>query len=355
VQPPPSVSAHGRTALIVFVVFTVLGLLFSSQVWVDYGYSGHPLSWTSALMLALGQWYLWALLTPVILWLAQRFPMERRRLGRSFAVHMCAGLVCAASVLVGQAVLARTVTGVERGPFTLLQAHVSVLTYWAIVGVSHAMQYYVAAHERALRAAQLEAQVTAAQLQALRLQLQPHFLFNTLNAIGALMRENVESADLMLTRLSDLLRATLAASDVAELPLDRELALLAPYLDIQKARIGSRLTLTVDIEPQARNVLVPTLMLQPLVENAIKHGIADRSGPGTVAVAAKLVDAVLEVTVRDDGPGPAAKWTAAGHGLDNVRRRLAALHEQSASFSLDRVESGGAIARVRLPIRRESS
>jgi two-component system LytT family sensor kinase len=355
VQPPPRASAIWRTALVVLVVFTVLGLLFSSQVWVDYGYSGHRLSWTSALTLALGQWYLWALLTPAIVWLARTFPIERRRLGRSFAVHVSAGLVCAVSVLVAQAALARVVTGIERGPFTLLQAHVNVLTYWAVVGVTHAVQYYVAAHDRALRAAQLESQVTAAQLHALRLQLQPHFLFNTLNAIGALMRENVESADLMLTRLSDLLRATLATSDVAELPLHRELALLAPYLDIQRARIGSRLTLTLEIEPQATDVLVPTLMLQPLVENAIKHGIADRSGPGTIAIAAKLVGAVLEITVCDDGPGPATKWTAGGHGLDNVRRRLAALHGDAASFSLDRLESGGAIARVRLPSRRASS
>jgi two-component system, LytTR family, sensor kinase len=306
VQPPPRASAIWRTALVVLVVFTVLGLLFSSQVWVDYGYSGHRLSWTSALTLALGQWYLWALLTPAIVWLARTFPIERRRLGRSFAVHVSAGLVCAVSVLVAQAALARVVTGIERGPFTLLQAHVNVLTYWAVVGVTHAVQ-------------------------------------------------NVESADLMLTRLSDLLRATLATSDVAELPLHRELALLAPYLDIQRARIGSRLTLTLEIEPQATDVLVPTLMLQPLVENAIKHGIADRSGPGTIAIAAKLVGAVLEITVCDDGPGPATKWTAGGHGLDNVRRRLAALHGDAASFSLDRLESGGAIARVRLPSRRASS
>jgi two-component system, LytTR family, sensor kinase len=136
--------------------------------------------------------------------LARRFRIERPGVVASLAVHLVASIVCAVSVLIAQSALARAVTGVERGPFSLLQAHISFLTYWAIVGVSHAMEYYVTSRERALRAAQLEAQVSAAQLQALRLQLQPHFLFNTLNAIGALMRDNVESADLMLTRLSDL-------------------------------------------------------------------------------------------------------------------------------------------------------
>ncbi len=348
-------SAGWRVGLVAFVVFSVLGVLFSSQVWVDYTYSGHPLPWTSALALALGQWYLWALLTPVLVSLARRFRIERPGVVASLAVHLVASIVCAVSVLIAQSALARAVTGVERGPFSLLQAHISFLTYWAIVGVSHAMEYYVSSRERALRAAQLEAQVSAAQLQALRLQLQPHFLFNTLNAIGALMRDNVESADLMLTRLSDLLRATLDTSDVAELPLGRELSLLQPYLDIQTTRIGSRLTLIVDVEPQACDVLVPTLMLQPLVENAIKHGVADRSGPGTVAIGARLLpSSALEIVVRDDGPGPAATWTAGGHGLDNVRRRLLALHGDAASFTLERVESGGAIARVRLPVRRET-
>ena len=251
-----------------------------------------------------------------------------------------------------QSALARAVTGVERGPFSLLQAHISFLTYWVIVGSSYAVEYYISSRERALRAAQLEAQVAAAQLHALRLQLQPHFLFNTLNAIGALMRDNVESADVMLTRLSDLLRATLTTADAAELPLNRELELLQPYLDIQMTRIGTRLTLTIEIEPQALDVLVPTLMLQPLVENAIKHGIADRSGPGRVEIAARLSPDFLEITVQDDGPGPAASWTTGGHGLDNVRRRLAALHGEAASFTLEHVASGGAIARVRLPMRR---
>ena len=271
---------RARAVATVAGAFTVVGLLFSSQVWVDYTYSGAAISWPRALVVALGQWHLWALLTPLVLALGRRVRFTRPHLVRALAGHGAASVACAMVVLVLQASLARLVTGVQRGPFSLLQAHLALITYWAILGVSYTIEYYVTSRERAVRAAQLEAEVTAARLQALSLQLQPHFLFNTLNAIGALMRDNVEAADVMLTRLSDLLRATLDTSDAPQVPLRRELELLEPYLAIQQARIGSRLALTVDVDRGALDVLVPTLLLQPLVENAIKHGIADRSGSG---------------------------------------------------------------------------
>ena len=179
---------------------------------------------------------------------------ERPHLARAIAGHVVASVVCAVVVLILQSSFARAVTGVTRGPFSLLQAHLALITYWAILGVTYTIEYYVTSRERAVRAAQLEAEVTAARLQALSLQLQPHFLFNTLNAIGALMRDNVEAADLMLTRLSDLLRAALDTSDAPQVPLRRELGLLAPYLEIQQARIGSRLALAIDIDRDALEI-----------------------------------------------------------------------------------------------------
>ena len=347
----PSQSADGawRAALTVVGAFTVLGVLFSSQVWVDYAYGGTAISWPRALIIALGQWYIWALLTPVLLALGRRIRFERPHLARAITIHVAASLVCAIAVLVAQSMFARFVTGVARGPFSLLQAHIALLTYWVILGVTYTIEYYVTSRERAVRAAQLEAEVTAARLQALRLQLQPHFLFNTLNAIGALMRENVEAADVMLSRLSDLLRATLETSDAAQVPLRHELELLEPYLEIQQARIGDRVTFRIDIDPAAVDVLVPTLMLQPLVENAITHGVADRSGPGAVDISARLRGDALEITVADDGPGPPPSASGHGHGLDNVRRRLQALHGAAAEFRLERGPAGGARAIVRLP------
>jgi sensor histidine kinase YesM len=349
VRPSHGVGGRWRAALTIAGAFTVLGVLFSSQVWVDYSYSGAAISWPRALVVALGQWYVWALLTPLLLALARRIRFHRPRLVRAVAFHVAASIVCAIGVLIAQSAFARSMTGVTRGPFSLLQAHLALLTYWVILGVTYTLEYYVTSRERAVRAAQLEAEIAAAQLQALRLQLQPHFLFNTLNAIGALMRENVEAADIMLSRLSDLLRATLDTSDAAQVPLRRELELLEPYLEIQQARIGDRVTITIDVDPAAGDVPVPTLMLQPLVENAITHGVADRSGPGRVDIRAHLQDRALEIVVADDGPGPPSSGPGRGHGLDNVRRRLQVLHGDAGQLRLERGPAGGARAVVRLP------
>jgi two-component system, LytTR family, sensor kinase len=333
----------------IFGAFSVLGLLFSSQVWVDYAYSGQRVTWALALAIALIQWYLWALLTPILQRLAHRFRLQRGRWGIALLVHGILSVVIGVAMIVVQESVARALSGVPRGPFSLLRVYMSILTYWAIVVVSYTVEYYNSARDREVRAAQLEGALAAAELQSLRLQLHPHFLFNTLNAIGALMHENVETADLMLTRLSDLLRSTLETSNLHQIALRRELELLEPYLDIQKTRIGERLTLQINVDPKALDVLVPTLLLQPLVENAIKHGIADRSGAGLVVLEAHVRRGTLTVFVRDDGPGPAALQNGSGYGLENVRRRLHALHGARASLVLERAEAGGAIARVELP------
>jgi two-component sensor histidine kinase len=335
--------------LLVVGAFTLLGLFFSSQVWVDYAYAGQSIPWPRAMAVACAQWYLWAVLTPGIVRVAHRFRLERSTWPRSLLVHLPLGAALAIGTLIAHSALARAITGVARPPFTLLQIHVSFLTYWAIVGVTYAVHYYVSARDRELRAVRLEQQLAAAQLQSLRLQLHPHFLFNTLNAIGALMRDNADAADRMLTRLSDLLRATLETANVQEHSLRREMALLEPYLDIQRTRIGDRLTLEVDLDPGTLDLPVPALLLQPLVENAIKHGIADRSGPGRVAIASRLGSGMFDIVVQDDGPGPAGGPTA-GYGLENVRQRLRALHGPAASIALEREPAGGARARVTLPV-----
>ena len=169
---------------------------------------------------------------------------------------------------------ASAITGITRGPTTFMKVHVSFLTYWAIVGITYTFEHYQRYRERELQAAHLETALARAEVQSLQMQIQPHFLFNTLNAIAALMREDVEAADVMIARLSDLLRETLATAEVPEVPLRRELELADMYLDIQRARLGDRLTTHVSAEPQTLDVQVPTLLLQPLVENAIRHGAA---------------------------------------------------------------------------------
>ena len=268
--------------LLVLAAYTLLGLLFSSQVWIDYAYARHPLAWWRAAGVALADWWLWAFLTPGVVWLARRFRIDRRHWAGSLAVHVPVSLICTAAKQLADTFSAIAITGIARGPTNFMKVHVSFLTYWAIVGITYVFEHYQQARERELQAAHLQTALARAQVQSLQMQLQPHFLFNTLNTIAALMREDIESADIMVARLGDLLRVTLATVDVPEVTLRRELELVDMYLDIQRARMGDRLTTRVSAAPETLDVPVPTLLLQPLVENAIRHGAAARRGPVSI-------------------------------------------------------------------------
>lgn len=330
--------------------YTLLGLLFSSQVWLDYAYAGHPIAWWQAIGVALADWYVWALLTPGVVWLARRFRIERRRWAAPLAVHVPVSLLCTMLKQPIDALSAGALTGTVRGPFSFLKINITLLTYWAIVGVTYAVEQYQQSRARDLQAAQLQTALARAQVQSLQMQLQPHFLFNTLNAIAALMREDVEAADVMIARLGDLLRAALATAAEPEVPLRRELELVQMYLDIQLARLGERLTVRVAVAPDTLDLAVPTLLLQPLVENAIRYGAAVRPGRATIDVRAFRDGATLILEVDDDGPGPpdAVRF---GHGLENTRLRLSAAFGPLAALALTRRPAGGATARVAIPIR----
>ncbi|MBI3262185.1 MAG: histidine kinase [Acidobacteria bacterium] len=339
---------------IIVGAFTALGLLFTTQVWMDYAYAGRPLTWSRATAVALAGWYFWALLTPVVLFLGRRFRFDRRRWRGSLAVHLVASLVAAlVGVVVGE-LAAQLITRIQRGPFSSIKLHINFLTYWIILGVAYSVEHYRMSRERELRATHLEAQLARAQVQALRMQLHPHFLFNTLNAVAALMREDVEEADRMISRLSDLLRFTLDTVDVAELPLRQELDFLQSYLEIEKARAGERLAVRMAIQPESLDVLVPTLILQPLVENAIRHGVHARPGQAVVELDARIEGATLTIEVRDDGPGPPTTLRT-GHGLENARARLATMYGSAATLDLVARPQGGASARLVCPARRAAA
>jgi LytS/YehU family sensor histidine kinase len=205
-----------------------------------------------------------------------------------------------------------------------------------------------ARRERDLRTSQLEAELAHAQLDALRVRLQPHFLFNTLNSISALMREDVEAADVMLTRLAGLLRVTLDRSDAQESRLEDEMALVNEYIEIQRVRFADRLTVRLDVAPDTLALAVPTLVLQPLVENACRHGVSVKPGAATIAIRSSRQGDRLAIDVEDDGPGP-PPIVPAGLGLDATRARLSQLYGSKASLTLARATSGGAIARLLLP------
>jgi LytS/YehU family sensor histidine kinase len=220
-----------------------------------------------------------------------------------------------------------------------------------MIGVGHALDYYGKYRDGELRAAQLEIGLAHARLDLLKTQLQPHFLFNTLNAISALVYTDAAAAERTVARLGDLLRLALEDFGVQEAPLAREMEVLRSYLDIEQTRLGNRLTVCWDVGPDTTDALVPTFLLQPLVENAIHHGVAPRSEPGRVEIGAWRHGGMLHLRVRDDGPGLPAGPINGGVGLANTRARLLHLYGAAQRLEAGNDPRGGCVVRVTLPFR----
>jgi LytS/YehU family sensor histidine kinase len=229
----------------------------------------------------------------------------------------------------------------------------ALMTYAAIVGLSYALGYYQESRARAVKTANLEARLAEARLKTLEAELHPHFLFNTLHAISTLLHTDPEAADRMISRLSDLLRLTFDRSGAAEIPLKEELEYLQKYLQIEQIRFQDRLSMKFDIDPETLDIEVPRLILQPLVENAIKHGISPRSGAGLVQVSAKREDQTIWIEVRDNGVGLSSNALArfnSGVGLSNTRARLDCLYGQA--HRLEFTDREGLSVRMVIPARR---
>ncbi len=324
----------------------------------------HKTTFVQLLLLNLNYWYSWALITPAILWLARRFPLERTAWTRSVPAHVAgvvAGTLAHVSlVMLGRAGLDRMLLGRPARPWLsefqemfFLNFDWEMMTYWTIVGVSHALRYHYDAQAKALTASKLETRLIEAQLQTLQRQLQPHFLFNTLNTVSALMHRDVEAADAMLAQLGDLLRLSFETLDVQEVALGQELDFLRKYVAIEQARFRERLHVTFDIAADAEECLVPNLLLQPLVENAIRHGIGARVAPGHVLVRASRTGDTLELEVRDDGVGvPDVAMADLSHGVgwSNTRSRLAHLYGERHRFILSRPDGGGLSVTMVIPV-----
>jgi two-component system LytT family sensor kinase len=315
------------------------------------------------LTLNLGYWYTWACLTPAILSLTRRFPFDRASWKLSIPVHV-AGVLVATSLHVVLAVALRVLTYYAFGEsldtwlheaqeMLILNFDWEMMTYWTIVGVGTALRYLHEARARELNAAQLETRLVEARLHTLQRQMQPHFLFNTLNTISALMHRDVEAADAMIARLSDLLRMSLQRVGVQEVPLKEELDFLSKYLEIEQTRFRDRLTVVFDVQAETLDALVPNLLLQPLVENAIKHGIGPRPTPGQIAVRARINGALLELDVQDNGVGlSAARLTDfnRGVGLSNTRSRLDHLYGSLHRFEFRQPAEGGLLVCIAIPM-----
>ncbi|HEX6370827.1 MAG TPA: histidine kinase [Longimicrobium sp.] len=290
--------------------------------------------------------------------LTWRFPLDRATFARNVLIHLAWGVaIVVAKVAVyhyaGQAlgVLRREVP--LRVALAALCAE-SLLTYALLVGVAHAFAYARTIRERELARAQLETQLVQAQLQALKAQLHPHFLFNTLHAISTLVHADPDRAEQVIASLSEMLRNTLAHQHDQEVTLRDELATLEPYLQIEKTRLGERLTVEMRVDEETLDACVPHLLLQPLVENAIKHGIGPRRAPGRIRITGTAAGGRLFLSVADDGRGISGPPRAGAMGLANTRARLQRLYGAGHDFALHSSAGEGTRVEVRIPFRRSA-
>jgi len=356
------------TLLPVAVVFwSLVAMMNATQLYVGLRGEGFPFAnrLTPFLIWQESFWLIWALLTPVVAWLAARHPL--RVAAAPILIHLAAGFACATIRAGGGEFLMLHFSPFprEQDPRTFLERvggrmtstlHIEMLVYWGLVTVFHAFDFYAKYRDREVAASRLERQLVSAQLETLRLQLDPHFLFNALHSIATLIREREnEPAVKMLTDLSQLLRQSLNTSGRQKVPLSGELDILRHYIDIQETRFPDRLHVALDVERGAEQALVPTLILQPLVENAIRHGIARLDRPGRVTIAAHRANGRLQLEVSDDGPGldTPSREAGAGVGLDNTRARLAGLYGSGQTFALENRAGGGVTASITLPLEVE--
>jgi len=348
---------------IIFGVCTGLALIPGIQAHNYIASLGHPVTWQQTLMPAFINHWIWAVLTPGVLWLASRYPIERGNWARLAGVHVLGSVAFAAlHVALRCPFLQTTIFSTQPMviTWTLFRNSLGATFYpdlWiyaTIVAISQGWTLYRKYKDRELRASRLEAQLAQAHLQVLKMQLNPHFLFNTLHAISSLMHEDVEAADNMLTGLSDLLRMALENVDDQEIPLQREMEFLQGYLGIQQIRFRDRLTVRMDVPASSLDALVPNMILQPLVENAVTHGIASRSAGGEIVIRAQREDGVLRLEVADNGKGapyPADERPPGGLGLTNTRARLQQLYGEAHRFSMEKGAGGGTIVTLEIPLR----
>jgi two-component system LytT family sensor kinase len=351
---------------LIFLGWTFLGVFYAGQTFLIYARSNHPTRFARILPGALVIWYSWAVLSPFIIWLARNFRIERKRLLPNLAMHVAAGIFFSFLHQALPILVFSTVEAASGKPFLFFSRLFNSLfslyfsndffIYWMILFAVHALDYYRRYREGELKASRLEGQLAQAQLQALKMQLHPHFLFNTLHAISALVHKDPEVADRMIARLSDLLRLTLDNVGVQEVPLRQELEFLDRYLDIEQQRFQDRLEVHMEIDSRTLDAMVPNLILQPLVENAIRHGIAQRSSAGRVEIRAKREDSLLRLEVRDDGSGlpeESGETLKEGIGLGNTRTRLQQLYGTTHRFELSNAPNGGLVVSLMIPFREE--
>lgn len=340
----------------------LLALLLVSQLYVWVNLWPGSIGWVEAAIYALPQLLLWGLLIPLVARLARRWPIQGDGAAARVLLHTAASValsLAALLVLDGSDRLLRwsTLMGapgklISDISVTIVHLHIGIGIYWVVIAAVHALRFHDDSTEKQVLASRLEAELAQAQLHALRMQLDPHFLFNTLNSIGVLMRHDTVAAEAMLHRLSDLLQSTLRHQGHHLVPLAEEVDYLRSYVRIEETRFRDRLHVEIDVDDAAAACLVPFLFLQPLVENAIRYAIAPRARGGRIQVRARARDGRLHIRVLDDGPGlprGGVAHTGTGVGLRNCRKRLDTLFPGDHAFVLRNRDEGGLEVSIEMP------
>lgn len=345
-----------------FLIWTIVGFSFGMRSYLYSHLVGPPAAFFQMVPNYMVDFYWWGIASPLIFKFSRRFPIERGYFAERLALHVFVGL---AFVAVVTAVTLPTLwyLGLVSGQHETLTSyfaalfinpfmvHQGVLAYWGTVVVAHAIEYHRQAKVSQARSSELSAQLAQAQLAALRMQIHPHFLFNTLNSISALLHRDVETADRMIARLSDFLRMTLKSSGTSAVTLDQELEFLRTYLEIENIRFQDKLQIEMDIDESARGASVPNLILQPIVENAVRHGTAKQTGVGELCIRADRKGDRLLISVEDNGPGPNSKSTknGTGMGLANTRARLEQFFGEFRLEIEGRSDRSGTVVSIEVP------
>jgi hypothetical protein len=352
-QPlPPELRSNSRAQLLlVFAAWTLIAAFDIGKRFVESRMYGRTLDLGEVLINLESAW-LWTAFTPLIFLLAERYPIERAHWLRRLALHILFSVVIAVADSAIDRVICPLLAPSSNWSFARRfwgESFINVYSYFATLAAGLAIRFYRLYHDRRLRVSKLETELAVTKLRALEMRLRPHFLYNALHTIGGLVRTDQGPAAVrMIAGLGDLLRHTLREDDAQEVPLSRELELTFRYLDIEQARFGDRLRVEVEIAPETADAHVPSLLLQPLVENAVRHGVASSTG-GQVVVRAYRDGDSLCLDVQDNGNGPRDEPGGRGIGLSTTRARLEQLYGSEHKLELERAATGGALASVRIP------
>src|SRR5579859_3328673 len=344
--------------ILIFAAWTFIVVTFSVQAYVFAVARGRPDSFWHEFLVAASDWYIWAALTPLVLFFCRRVRITSDNWLSAVPVHLAIGIVISFLQLAIQVRLNYIINpGYKMGYWRVLyffatfKGHINLLTYGVIVALNHGFYYYEQSRVRELAWSRMETDLANAQLQVLNMQLHPHFLFNTLNSISTLISEDPGTARQMVLKLSDLLRASLNKIDHPAVPLQQELELLECYITIEQTRFKDRLAIEKEIDSTALACEVPTMILQPLVENAVRHGIGKHKQTDRISIVAQRIDGRLMLEVRNciGSVENGGSTPARGIGLSNTRARLEQLYSSQHSFEIANREGGGVAVKLSLP------